>query len=138
MIDMSYTSVICTCGDLVKEVDTLFCKDCGDVTCLDCLTEGMVGDVYCIYCADKIYSGLEQSSKVVLMNILIDGKQYKSNFSSDLEYLSNFQNGFTEKLYLKIKGVGSFTFLYRMVLPIYNDEQEEIGDLYTLYFSKVG
>lgn len=130
------SKVVCSCGDVVREIDTLFCHKCGDVVCVDCLSEGYMGEIYCTYCEGY---GMDTPPKeeIELMNLIIDGKKYEITPSRDLAFCSSYTNGFSYKSYLNIKGIGMLKYLYRSITPIYNNEMENTGDVYTLYFEKV-
>jgi hypothetical protein len=77
--------VICTCGQIVYEMDTMYCAGCGDVMCQDCYTDCFgCGKMYCCHCSE--------SSTMCL----------KCNLDRNLKY-----QPITEKAYLVINGVST-------------------------------
>lgn len=109
-------TVICTCGQHIHEIDTLFCNTCGDVMCQDCMAECVHCDNgVCIHCQEthneciKCYSNpvINKTDKAY---ILINGE---TTPISNSEFMIQ-KTSSKEKITLKLDG-RIFDYKYRTI-----------------------
>jgi hypothetical protein len=135
--------VICTCGACHEEDDVKYCAECGEVVCDECLVMGHYSDHLCADCADILaeasideYSDIEPSEDI--MYLMLDNVSYSLPFpSEELAIATSPYNGYQNKTFLDIEGLGRFKFRYRTIYEYKNNLGYYAGDLYTLYFEKV-
>jgi hypothetical protein len=128
-------TIACSCGQLIHEMDSMFCTGCGDVMCYDCLTECVhCSGTYCVHCSDNgaecIKCHLEVPSSIGKAYLVIDGDRIPVKNSDYLINKTSISNA--RELTLRLKG-RRFQYSYR---SLHLQDNKRLYD-YIIHFEEV-
>jgi hypothetical protein len=130
--------VICSCGKIIYEIDTMFCSGCGDVTCENCYTDCFdCGKMYCSNCSENtsqclrcnINSNIKVPDEKAFL--VINGVTTPIKNSAFMIQKTSLVNA--RDIRLTLNGV-EYRYTYRSLTQTENDKM--IYD-YHLYFEEV-